>query len=769
MSKFFEVLANEKQEINEILSRNEPMHPLTKKQQRKYNRAQTCMACKDYFVDFNYKVRHHCHVTGKYLGPCCNRCNLSLKYRREKNRYVTPIIAHNGKNYDNNFILKHFDPKKFPVEDIYAIPLNSEKYISFAFDNFRFLDSCQFLAASLENLVSTLLKSGKDKFVHTSRHFPNCDLLLQKGIYPYEHMKSRANFDETEIPPQDAFYSALTEECVDDDEYHRAQKIWENFGCRTMRDYHDLYLATDVLLLADVFENFRELGRKHFNLDPAHYFTLPGYSWDACLKMTGVKLELLQDPTMYLFFENSIRGGIAMISNRYAKANNKYLEDRDDYDPTEPAKYITYLDANNLYGTTFREPLPVGDFKFLSDSEIADFDVTSIPTRGPKGYILEVDLEYPAHLHDLHNDYPLAPEKMTVTSDLLSPYAKSFDRRSAPTSKLVPNLRDKQHYVVHYRNLQLYLSLGLRLAKIHSIMEFTQSSWLCSFVDHCTANRQRASTDAEKDFWKLTVNSVFGKSMENVRKRCNISLVSEPKRALKLSAKPTFKGFKIINEHLGALKMAKGRLVLDKPIYTGFTVLEISKLIMYDFHYNRIIARYGNKAKLLFTDTDSLCYCIQTPDLYRDMEAELDVYDTSNFDPEHPLFSKTNEKVLGKFKSETGSKAPREFVGLRPKMYSLQISKREKPKMTAKGIKRGFVAKHVRHEQFLNTLKTKLPTQANFKAFRSTNHVVRTLDIQKNCLSAFDDKRYLLVDGRQSYAYGHWRIGSEPSCEQYEH
>ena len=242
-----------------------------------------------------------------------------------------------------------------------------------------------------------------------------------------------------------------------------------------MTDDHDLYLQMDVLLLSDVFQNFREIVMSHFMLDPLHFFTLPSLAWQCALKKSKVKLELITDPDMYLMFENSLRGGISMISNRYAKANNP---DADDYDATKPRSYITYLDCNNLYGTSMTERLPTGNFRFLSPDEISNFDVTATKSKSKTGYILEVDLTYPQELHDKHSDYPLAPEKLTVTDDMLSDYSLSFPNRPRPTEKLIPNLRNKSNYVVHYENLKLYLRQGLILTKIHRILEFRQKAWL---------------------------------------------------------------------------------------------------------------------------------------------------------------------------------------------------------------------------------------------------------------------------------------------------
>lgn len=348
---------------------------------------------------------------------------------------------------------------------------------------------------------------------------------------------------------------------------------------------------------------------------------------------------------------------------------------------------------------------------------------------------------------------------MKIAKDMLSPCAKSLELETHGTvEKLVPNLRDKEKYVLHFRNLKLYLELGLKLKKIHRILEFTQSTWMKPYIDLCTSNRQKSNFDFEKDLWKLFCNSIFGKSMEQVRNRCNIRLVSDPKKLRKFVARPTLKDMYAINQDLALVRLAKAKLVLSKPIYVGFSILDISKTLMYEFHYKVIRDRYGDRAKLLFTDTDSLTYHIQTPDLYADMIMDLCLYDTSNFPGDHPLYSAANKKVVGKFKSETGGRAPLEFVGLRPKMYSLLVSKRDKARITAKGIKRGYVSKHVRHSQFLNTLRTGAKTRARFQLFRSSNHEIRTMNIDKLCLCAYDDKRHLLDDGVSSLAYGHWRI-----------
>lgn len=233
------------------------------------------------------------------------------------------------------------------------------------------------------------------------------------------------------------------------------------------------------------------------------------------------------------------------------------------------------------------QPLPVSDFKWVD--EIGDFNVYDIPDDNEAGYILEVDLTYPQHLHDGHNDYPLAPEHLKIKPSMLSPYptqlAQELQKKPGSVSNLVPNLYNKEKYILHYRNLKLYLQLGMELTKINRILQFKQAAWLKSYIDLNTAKRARARNGFEKDFFKLMNNSVFGKTMENIRKHMNVELVTEPKKMRKYVVKPTFQYAKEFSEDLAAVNMMRERLVLKKPVYTGFAVLDLSKVLMCSFHY----------------------------------------------------------------------------------------------------------------------------------------------------------------------------------------
>ena len=540
--------------------------------------------------------------------------------------------------------------------------------------------------------------------------------------------------------------------------YKHAQNVWNTFNLKNMGEYHDLYLASDILLLADVFENFRKTCLKYYKLDPCHYFTSPGLSWDAMLKMTNIKLELMTDIDMFQFIEKGLRGGISYIANRYGKANNKYMKE---YDEMAPSKYIMYLDANNLYGWAMSQYLPTGRFRWMTQKQIDKIDLAKYKEDSEKGLILEVDLIYPKELHDLHNDYPLAAEKITVTKEMLSPYCEEirdkFKISTGLVQKLIPTLSKKEKYVLHYRNLQLYLSLGLEIDKIHRVLEFKQSPWLKQYIDFNTEKRKNAKNNFEKDFFKLMNNSVFGKTMENIRKRVDVRLVTDEKKLLKLASKPTYVSSKIFNENLVAVHKIKETLALNRPAYVGMCILDLSKTLMYDFHYNYIRQKYNNKAKLLFTDTDSLTYEIEAEDVYQGFWNDKERFDNSDYPQNSPYYNKENKKVIGKFKDEAAGIPITEFVGLRSKMYSY-IKDHKKGGKTAKGINKNVIKEKITHKDYKDTLSNNREMHHKMKTIRSQNHELSSYEINKVSLSCFDDKRYIHEDGKTSYAYGHKNI-----------
>ena len=449
---------------------------------------------------------------------------------------------------------------------------------------------------------------------------------------------------------------------------------------------------------------------------------------------------------MLLMVEKGIRGGISMISNRYGEANNKYMGKS--FNKNKPSKYIQYLDANNLYGTAMSMKLPTHGFKWMSSGELETlFEIQELHTWNKTPCILEVDLEYPKELHDSHNDYPLCPERVMCKNNV---------------EKLIPNLRDKKKYVLHYKNLIQYIRLGMKLTHIHRGIKFVESEWMKPYIDMNTNLRAQAKNNFEKDFFKLMNNSVFGKTMENIRNRVDVKLVNNKEKARKLVAKPNFRHCKIFSEDLVAIHMKNKSLTMNKPVYLGMGILDLSKTILYDFHYNYIKPMYGDKASLLFTDTDSLMYEIETEDFYKDISGDVkNRFDTSDYPDNHPSGIPTgcNKKVLGVFKDEATGKCIKEFVGLRAKLYSFRMYEGEESKK-CKGIKKKVVEKSIIHEDYKTCLFTGKEQLRNMNIIRCYEHEVYTEEVNKVALSAEDDKRYIMEDGIHTMAWGHYKLNS---------
>ena len=729
---------------------NEPMK-ITPEEQEQFNKASNCWICGK-LLNIKDRVRDHCHYTGRYRGAAHNICN--LKYSKPNN---ISVFFHNLSGYDSHLFIKKLNNT---MGNIDCIPNNEENYISFSktiitgeykdkrgetknkYYKIVFKDSMKFLKSSVAALVNNLPEDG---FNNLEKYFTTeqIKLLKQKGFYPYEYMDSIEKLKDTKPPPQQAFYSKLTGKGINNYNYNHVLNVWKTFKMKSLKEYHEVYNITDVLLLADVFENFRDLCLKNYGLDPAHYYTAPGLAWDAMLKMTKINLELLSDIDKLLMIEKGIRGGISIISNRYGKANNKYMKD---HNKKEASKYLMYVDANNLYGCAMSQKLPVHSFYWLTDKEIKNlFKVQVVQFWEKTPCILEVDLEYPEELHDLHNDYPLCPERVECDKGV---------------KKLIPNLRHKNNYVVHYKTLMQYLNLGMELKKIHRGIGFIESDFLKPYIDMNTNLRSKAKNDFEKDFFKLMNNSVFGKTMENIRNRVNIKLVDTGEQFKKLTAKPNYESRKIFNENLVSVHMKKTSLTMNKPVYLGMSILDLSKTVMFDFHYKYIKPKYGNKAKLLFTDTDSFLYEIQTEDFYKDISGDVkDRFDTSEYKEGHPSGIPTgiNKKVLGMFKDEAAGKVIKEFVGLRAKLYSYKMDEGEENKR-CKGIKKAVVEKSITHEDYKTCLTTGKEQLRRQNIIRSYEHTLYTEEVNKIALSAADDKRYLLKDSFDTLAWGHYKI-----------
>ena len=306
-----------------------PMKPFTPKEMDRYKRSERCHIYFKPFKEDNPKVRDHCHYTSRYRGPAHMKCNLQYK-----NPSYIPIVFQNLSGYDAHLFIKELATSVLGGAKMGVIAKNKEDYISFSIKvevdryinkngiekskeiELRFIDSFKFMSSSLDSLVNNLARGGSEFFGFEGYSENQYKLLIKKGIYPYEYMTDWNKFKETKLPPREAFYSKLNMSGVGNEDYEHANRVWKEFGLKDLGEYHDLYLKTDVILLANVFEAFRKVCLKNYGLDPAHFYTAPGLAWKACLKKTRIRLELLLDPDMLLMFERGIRGGMTQSVNR---------------------------------------------------------------------------------------------------------------------------------------------------------------------------------------------------------------------------------------------------------------------------------------------------------------------------------------------------------------------------------------------------------------------------------------------------------------------
>lgn len=393
------------------------------------------------------------------------------------------------------------------------------------------------------------------------------------------------------------------------------------------------------------------------------------------------------------------------------------------------------------------QQLPINGFKW-STEEFDNKKIMNLSNESDVGYLFEVDLEIPQHLHEKFQDYPFCPENGVVPG-------------TNNSKKLLLTLHNKKNYVIHYRMLKLALQQGVILKTVNRVLQFNQSDWLKPYIELNSRMRTMATNDFEKDLYKLMNNAIFGKTMENVRQRVDIKLKSHWNNnsrygARSLIASSNFKKRIIFNENLVAIELERTNIKMNKPVIVGMAILDISKWLMYDFYYNHLKLKYGENIELAYTDTDSFVLNVMTDCLYSDIKEDLHKYDTSDY-PENNAFGieRVNKKIPGLFKDEMNSKIITAFVGLRSKMYSIKVGGVEKVKK-AKGVKKSVLKREIKFQDYVDCLMNKCSITKNQRTFRSKLHNMFTITQSKVALSPFDDKRYILENNIDTLPWGHY-------------
>ena len=603
---------------------------MTEEDEEDFRNDNTCRFCEREIL--SDKVRDHCHLTGNYRGPAHNTCNINVT---QKQSSFIPFIFHNFSNYDCHMFFKKLVYKKKDQVDFEIIPKTNEEHISVTYGCIRFIDSYRFQSSSLDSLVKALVDNSNKKLKNfedeifdnyeildivnkieenyteeilnleeddktiknLKKYYPEEIEILEEALlnymgendlkilktgfpdkwkyltkklaYPYEYFNS---IDDYQKPvknlKKEHFFSKLKNKCPDDEEIERTMDIIERFIIKNGEELTEIYLKSDVLLLACVFEKFIEISVNQYDISPLYCVSLPGYTWQCGLKYTGINLQTLQDRDMILLLENNIRGGISSVmGDRYIKSD-------------ENGK-VLYFDANNLYGDSMSQSLPYDEFKF--DNNVNLEDILNNPDDSDIRYLIEVDLNYPDNIKEKTKNFPFAPVNKKINPDKFNDYMKEIKPDTyTQTSKLICDQSDKKNYLTHYRMLKIYIRHGMIVDKVHSIISFKQSRWLEKYISYNTEKRNRAKSDFEKDFYKLLNNAFYGKTMENVRNRLKIKFIKKDdyREIIKHQSKLTFNGIHKSYENCDSYTFKQNEVLMDKPIYLGFTVLELSKLHM---------------------------------------------------------------------------------------------------------------------------------------------------------------------------------------------
>ena len=662
---------------------------MTDEDKQDFENNNICRFCEKY-IELD-KIRDHCHLTGKHRGPAHSDCKLKVK---QTDSNFIKIGLHNFSNYDCHMFFKQLvDRKKHNVKFI-ILPKTDEKYISVTYGCIKFIDTYKFLSSSLDKLVQTLVNNshktlknlkkeviGDDKILNIINELENLidktkrnqsistlkkkypdkineleeallnyigehDLkilkkefpdkwkyLTKKLAYPYENFNSFEDYKKTvdKLENKD-FFSKLKNKCPDDKEIDRTREIIRKFNYKDGKELTELYCKSDVLLLACVFEKFIKVSQNEFGISPLYFVSLPGYTWECELKYINIKLQTLQDKYMILLLENGIKGGISgVMGDRYVKSDKN--------------KNILYVDCTNLYGHSMSQSLPYDDIKFETENVCLE-ERLNTPDDSDIGYFLEVDIEYPQNIRDKTRHFPFCPEFKFISKDHFGPYMKSIvPKNYVSHKKLICDWTDEKNYLIHFRMFKFYVRHGMKIKKVHSVISYKQSKWLEKYIDFNTQKRNLAVNDFEIDFYKLLNNAFYGKTMENVRHRCKIEFIKrdEIDKILKQKKKLTFNGIHKSFNNCDSYLFKEEEILMDKPIYLGFAILEFSKLHMYETYYDILQPYFGQEDKQLhYKDCDSFFVGIISENIIKDLKNLEDIFDFKKIHENHEIYSEKN-------------------------------------------------------------------------------------------------------------------------------
>ena len=737
VSWFLSKVSNIEDRIKEFFKQN--LNPtITVKASKLFLKANICWLCDNEFRNLNDKVQHYCKLTGKYLGASHQTC-IDYVNKVDQHKFIL-ILYHNFSKYDNHMFFNDLINSKVDKFNLSVIPRTNEEYMSVKYGCVRFLDSMRFQPDSLEKLTESLTD---DDYIHLKSNFPNHWMIFKKKLaYPYEYYKTIEDY-ENPIDTllhcgNEAYYSRTKNSIPDQEEIDRTNEIIKIFNIKNGRELTELYNKADVIILADIFEKFIKVSISEFGINPLYHISLPGTTWLNGLKYTRAELELIKNVDLFQMFECGIRGGISGVFG------DRFIE-------SDTNTKIMYVDMNNLYGYAMLMYLPTGNFQIYENNSITESFINKVLNTdacSDIGYVLIVDLIYQNNIKYKSKNFPFCPENKIINPNNYTENMKEHEPHPhKPTSKLICDQTNKEYYILHYRNLKFHLRMGMIIRKVHRIVSFDQSPWLQKYIDYNTEKRAQADTDFKKDHHKKLICSFFGKTMEDVRNRIRVDFVknTDERKILRYQSRLNFDGIHKSYQDYDSYTFKTNLVKMEQPIYLGFTILELSKLLMYETYYDKLQKYFGvDGIQIHYQDTDAFVMSIKTMDIVYDLsklQEGYKLFDFSNLNKEHKLFSNDYKKIPGYLKIETPTSLyTNKFVCLRSKCYAYTTDiDRNVSKL--KGFCKGH-KKEISFDQYYKCLKNE-PYNRTCKQFciRSHNHNMHLQQITEKTLSPFDYKR----------------------------
>ncbi|CAG7725429.1 unnamed protein product [Allacma fusca] len=766
------------------------------------------------------KTYHHSHDGGHYISSLCQVCNLKIRYKNE-----LTLVAHNASKFDFHLLLKHLDSPLFGLKDIKVISKSKETFIQIQITaqsmyipdqnieygkkpifkkNFngnrkvkiRMIDSFNFLPSSLARLADNLVKDKSHllKLVETvvKQHLipkrtirndyeiseDTIKLLMQKLPYPYTFLTSPKVLESgNSIPGISYFHNELTNTNCTLGEWEAIQHLIKTFGITDFQKYTHLYTVLDSTLLSLVWVNFVHNSMKSYGLDPTYTATASGFAWQAFLYTTGSDIHYIRDKEMINFIRRGVRGGNAFAVRKICTSNNK-RNPHFKFDSAKPESAIVYFDIVSLYSYVMQyNSFPHSNSEWVDPEALNKIDWRYPQKMDPNtGYILEVSLEYPDEIHDATSDLPFCPVKTSIQLCELSKTQvknlhaldKTTQRSFLTTPKLLLHQYDRDNYVIHYQTLAFYLLKGMKLKTVHKGIRFTQKAFLKKYIKYNVDKRKLATSECERDSLKLGNNSIFGRLLMKDDNLVDVVFCTSRADVHKMLASDRCIDFDIINENVSIVILKKSKIVLDKPIQVGFTVLDLAKNKFYSAYYDDLKGVFGANISLLYTDTDSCLTVVNEPEniLWKLLVENRNLFDFSKIRKSHQIFSlykhienlsTYNAGESGKIKIEDLDIS--QTVTLKSKQYSI-LTYDGSSEMKAKGLPSNAVKRFCNHETYKDIVESGKERRVDINVIRSKSHNLFQATINKLAFHNLDLYRCYPDENDYNFSlpFGHYSL-----------